>query len=283
MTEPTDNLQQRCAEIVEWQRTGVLSGSTLRNHAKTHWAGHHDSLQMAERDTFTKAVEWVAKWGTSPAVAGEPVAWRIDSQVVRGRYITFDEHPGLTYPNAQPLYTAPQPAPVAQSRTDDEREEDDYTIHRMGQMLAEIAVIIKGPERARHRHGYADLPALVMELAAFKQAVLDPENQPSQFGTTLFAAPAAQGDALPWLQANDMAALERFAETTDDDESYDIGKEAVQRLAGFGCLRSHGFGKYSITDFGHYVLNDWSLARELPFKSQSERGAARSQAKEGGA
>lgn len=96
-------------------------------------------------------------------------------------------------------------------------------------------------------------------------------------------APAAQVDALPWLQANDMAALERFAETTDDDESYDIGKEAVQRLAGFGCLRSHGFGKYSITDFGHYVLNDWSLARELPFKSQSERDAARSQVKEGGA
>ena len=82
--------------------------------------------------------------------------------------------------------------------------------------------------------------------------------------------PVAQGDALSWLQANDMAALERFAETTDDDESYDIGKDAVQRLAGFGCLRSHGFGKYSITDFGHYVLNDWSLARELPFKSQSE-------------
>lgn len=46
--------------------------------------------------------------------AQEPVAWRIDSQVVRGRYITFDEHPGLAYPNAQPLYTAPQPAPVAQ-------------------------------------------------------------------------------------------------------------------------------------------------------------------------
>ena len=88
---------------------------------------------------------------------------------------------------------------------------------------------------------------------------------------TTQAAPAAHGDALSWLQANDMAALERFAETTDDDESYDIGKDAVQRLAGFGCLRSHGFGKYSITDFGHYVLNDWSLARELPFKSQSER------------
>lgn len=32
-------------------------------------------------------------------------------------------------------------APVTQSRTDDEREEDNYTIHRMGQMLAEIGRI----------------------------------------------------------------------------------------------------------------------------------------------
>jgi hypothetical protein len=100
------------------------------------------------------------------------------------------------------------------------------------------------------------------------------------------AATAAQGDAppaLPWLQTCDMAALERFAETTDDDESYDLGKDAAKRLARFGCLQSHGFGKYSLTDFGHYILNDWDFARELPFKSQAERDAARAQAKEGGA
>ena len=104
MAEPTDNLQQRCAEIVEWQRTGVLSGRTLRNHAKTHWAGYHDSLQMAERDTFTKAVEWVAKWGTSPAVAGEPVAW-LDPWTgtkVTTDYDAYGKH-GI------PLYKAPQP------------------------------------------------------------------------------------------------------------------------------------------------------------------------------
>ena len=109
MTDPTDNLQQRCAEIVEWQRTGVLSGSTLRNHAKTHWAGYHDSLQMAERDTFTKAVEWVAKWGTSPAVAGEPVAW-LSTDCIGERYLCFTK-PKDSNP-ARPLVfgdTAPQP------------------------------------------------------------------------------------------------------------------------------------------------------------------------------
>jgi hypothetical protein len=89
---------------------------------------------------------------------------------------------------------------------------------------------------------------------------------------------AAQGDALEWLQPQDKASLERFAETTEDDESYDIGKAAVARLAGFGCLQSHGFGKYSITDFGHYVLNDWTHARALPFTTQAERDAAHREA-----
>lgn len=75
MTEPTDDLRQRCAEVVEWQRTGVLPGDALRNYAAAHWAGLHDSLQMAERDTSAQAMQWIAKWGTPPAVVGEPVAW----------------------------------------------------------------------------------------------------------------------------------------------------------------------------------------------------------------
>ena len=66
------------------------------------------SLQSAIRDVLAAAPK-----AAPQQEAQEPVAWRIDSQVVRGRYITFDEHPGLAYPNAQPLYTAPQPAPAA--------------------------------------------------------------------------------------------------------------------------------------------------------------------------
>ena len=61
---------------MEWQRTGILPGDALRNYAAVHWAGHHDPLQMAERDTSAQAMQWIAKWGTPPAVAGEPVAWR---------------------------------------------------------------------------------------------------------------------------------------------------------------------------------------------------------------
>lgn len=71
---PTDaTLQRRCAEIVEWQRTGILSGTALREYASAHWAGRHDALQMAERDTSLQAMEAVAKWGTPATVGAEPV------------------------------------------------------------------------------------------------------------------------------------------------------------------------------------------------------------------
>lgn len=90
--------------------------------------------------------------------------------------------------------------------------------------------------------------------------------------SALLAAPAAPAvDA--WLQPDDMAALQRFHETAEDDESYDIGKEAVARLCAFGCLQSHSFGRYSTTDFGDYLLDTWAGARTLPFTTAAERAA----------
>lgn len=98
-------------------------------------------------------------------------------------------------------------------------------------------------------------------------------------GMAVPAAPAVDA----WLQPDDMAALQRFHETAEDDESYDIGKEAVARLCAFGCLQSHSFGRYSTTDFGDYLLDTWAGARTLPFTTAAEREARAAQAKEGGA
>jgi hypothetical protein len=96
------------------------------------------------------------------------------------------------------------------------------------------------------------------------------------------AAPAAPAvDA--WLQPADMAALQRFQETAEDDESYDIGKDAVARLCAFGCLQSHSFGRYSTTDFGDYLLGVCASARTLPFATAADRRDRAAQAKEGGA
>ncbi|SFB61571.1 hypothetical protein [Delftia tsuruhatensis] len=111
--------------------------------------------------------------------------------------------------------------------------------------------------------------------------VADLYNLP-QAGVARPAAPAAPAvDA--WLQPDDMEALQRFHETAEDDESYDIGKEAVARLCAFGCLQSHSFGRYSTTDFGDYLLDTWAGARTLPFTTAAERRDRAAQATTKGA
>jgi hypothetical protein len=61
----------------------------------------------------------------------------------------------------------------------------------------------------------------------------------------------APGD---YLQPTDLGDLMRFQETTDDGEGYDIGKPALRRLAGLGAVQCRGFGKFSVTAFGYFVL-----------------------------
>ena len=105
-------------------------------------------------------------------------------------------------------------------------------------------------------------------------ALCGPEDHELRDRVTKSVTQAVQADARDanqWLQAGDMEALERFAETSDDDQSYDIGKEAVKRLAHFGCLESLGFGRYGITAFGSYVIVDWVGSRKLPFTTQADR------------
>ena len=256
----------------------------------------------------------LAKWGTPPAVAGEPVARGQCPDIVAGHdsrdpdcpvcaaLTTAAAVPAASRHSEYPALPEPDATTVGLGAVWNRHSMRDFADHthalRMQQAAANPAPVNAWQQAIDHElvtaHlGVAGAATLEEARKALHELIcwhIDVATDPATNGGKVLvdaahapAAPAAQGDALPWLQANDMAALERFAETTDDDESYDIGKEAVQRLAGFGCLRSHGFGKYSITDFGHYVLNDWSLARELPFKSQSERDAARSQAKKGGA
>lgn len=107
MTEPTGDLQQRCAECIEWRKTGELRQGALRVYAEKHWQGHHDSLQMAERDTAVEAMRWIAKWGTPPAVTGEPVAW-LDSWTGAKATTDYDAYGK----HGIPLYTAPPLAPA---------------------------------------------------------------------------------------------------------------------------------------------------------------------------
>ena len=54
-------------------------------------------------------------------------------------------------------------------------EEDAYVIDRMGKLLAGVAIALKGPEKALHRHGYQDLvevaQTLILELELYRDHV----------------------------------------------------------------------------------------------------------------
>lgn len=59
------------------------------------------------------------------------------------------------------------------------REEDAYVIERMGKLLAEIAIVVNGPEPPLTRWSYHDLPAKVRALKEAQQpAAAVPEPMP---------------------------------------------------------------------------------------------------------
>lgn len=71
----------------------------------------------------------------------------------------------------------------------DTAEEDAYVIERMGKLLAEVAIAVKGPEAALHRHSYHDLPELVqkamLELELFRGQEATPPASPVPQGFVL--------------------------------------------------------------------------------------------------
>ena len=85
-------------------------------------------------------------------------------------------------------------------------------------------------------------------------------------------APAHKPLTDDFLQPNDYRFLHRFIETTEDGQGYDVGKEAIKRLAELGAVQSHGFGKYSVTMFGYWVHEKyWHQDPSLPLKTNADR------------
>ena len=95
-----------------------------------------------------------------------------------------------------------------------------------------------------------------------------------KIGVHLHPAPAPNAlDAeTPFLQETDQHLLHRFIETSEDDESYDISKDDVKRLANLGVLESCGFGRYGVTMFGYWAHERfWHQHPSLPLKTNTDR------------
>lgn len=84
----------------------------------------------------------------------------------------------------------------------------------------------------------------------------------------LYTHPSPPEGMAGWLNAEDMAALQRADECFDDGEGHDLPKARVDRLIELGVMRHNGGGYYSITSFGSFVLG--CVHRHLPLETSAE-------------
>jgi hypothetical protein len=67
--QPSADLVQRCREVLNWKRTGVLHGDALRRLAASEWR-HKDErneLRLAETQTADEAMEMIVLLSRSPS------------------------------------------------------------------------------------------------------------------------------------------------------------------------------------------------------------------------
>ena len=98
-----------------------------------------------------------------------------------------------------PSFTPP-PAPAAVAGGD--AEEDAYVIDALAHLLAEISVIVNGPEPAGTKWSYHDLPAKVRALAAHHSAC--------ELGAMLAVAKEIRADAVHYSDEKLMAWAQRI-------------------------------------------------------------------------
>jgi hypothetical protein len=81
----------------------------------------------------------------------------------------------------------------------------------------------------------------VNEIVDLRQAIAELESQ--------------EPVAWPVLNTEEREALERFNETCEDGQEYDVSKSMMKHLAELGVVYSAGFGRYGFTEFGRAALN----------------------------
>jgi hypothetical protein len=74
-----------------------------------------------------------------------------------------------------------------------------------------------------------------------------------------------------FLSPADFDALFEFEQQTSDSEGYSLPKEEVKRLCELGVLQNHGFGRYSVTSFGSWIIEtEFNQSPSLPLKTARE-------------
>jgi len=71
----------------------------------------------------------------------------------------------------------------------------------------------------------------------------------------------------------EMAALRRFWECASDGEGYDVEKTMMQRLAEMGLVQRKSGAYYMVTEFGLYVLREYTIPRAAQLDGGQEGSA----------
>lgn len=75
------------------------------------------------------------------------------------------------------------------------------------------------------------------------------------------------------ISDDEMAGLRRFLECATDGESYDVEKSMMQRLAEMGLVQRKSGAYYMATDFGLYVLDEYTIQRAAQLDGGQEGSA----------
>jgi len=74
------------------------------------------------------------------------------------------------------------------------------------------------------------------------------------------------------ISDDEMAALRRFWECATDDDGYDVSKRMMQRLADMGLVQRKSGSYYMSTDFGLYVLGEYTVERAAQLDGGQGKG-----------
>ena len=99
-------------------------------------------------------------------------------------------------------------------------------------------------------------PAPVQEPVAWEQFYPD-------IGKPKFVAQPEQ-EPVAWMSEDEREAFERFNETCEDGEGYDVPKTMMRRLAEIGVIHHTSRGIYGITKFGRLLVGNTTQPQRKP-------------------
>jgi hypothetical protein len=209
----------------------VWYGSLPESNGKTNWTAILHSGDIASGMTIDQS-----EYPERVRYAADRVRWLIGD---------LDKEPWILDYDADKHSGYVAPTPIASSsdavRDQEERETDEYVIKRLSEILAGVAVALKGPELPLHRHGYQDLVdianALNLEVELYRANAVSPApiaspdgkiNEPHHIRRPVaYAAPFDLDVLAPGHQDSVKARLTRFPTRTRTVALYTTGHPAA--------------------------------------------------------